>query len=110
MPTNRRNITMIKTEVKMEVTNEAQFYALQDLLFNNGLYWGITGSNKSKATCSYSKYHIFVYKRGFTREANLYNSDVEYFNDHSHTEVDIDLYLKTKGTCIISPLKRKKLT
>jgi hypothetical protein len=31
---------MIKTEVKMEVTNEAQFYALQDLLFNNGLYWG----------------------------------------------------------------------
>lgn len=100
---------MIKTEVKMEVTNEAQFYALQDLLFNNGLYWGITGSNKSKAMCNYSKYHIFIYKRGFTREANLYNSDVEYFNDHSHTEVDTELYIRTKGTCITKLQKRKQL-
>ena len=100
---------MIKTEVKMEVTNEAQFYALQDLLFNSGLYWGTTGSDKSKVACSYSKYHIFVYRRGFTREANLHSSNVEYFNDHLHTEVDTELYIKTKGTCILSPLKRRVL-
>ena len=100
---------MIKTEVKMEVTNEAQFYALQDLLFRNGMYWGITGSDKSKSTCNYSKYYIYVYKRGFTRAENLDSFDVEYFNDHHHTEVDIDFYLKTKGTCILSPLKRRIL-
>ena len=109
MPTNRRNITMIKTEVKMEVTNEAQFYALQDLLFRNGMYWGITGSDKSKSTCNYSKYYIYVYKRGFTRAENLDSFDVEYFNNHPHTEVDTELYLKTKGTCILSPLKRRIL-
>ena len=101
---------MIKTGVKMEVTNEAQFYALQDLLFSNGLYWGTTGSNKSKVTCNYSKYHIFVYKRGFTREPNLDSFDVEYFNDHLHTKVDTELYIRTKGTCILPPLKRKTLT
>ena len=110
MPTNRRNITMIKTEVKMEVTNEAQFYALQDLLFRNGMYWGITGSDKSKSTCNYSKYYIYVYKRGFTKAENLDSFDVEYFNNHPHTEVDTELYIRTKGTCMPKLQKRKILT
>ena len=50
--------------------------------------------------------HIYVYRRGFTRDSS---PNPTYFERHRHEEVNIDLYLKTKGTCILPPLKRRVL-
>ena len=95
---------MIKKHVKMKVTSEEQYSALQDLLFDNGIYWG--GSIREKLGY-YDKKRIYIYEHGFAEDSFL-NSI--YFNVHKNEEVDIDFYLKTKGTCILSPLKRKTLT
>ena len=105
MPTNRRNITMIKKHVKMKVTSEEQYSALQDLLFDNGIYWGSTGSLREKLKY-YLGMNIYVYEWGFTKDSL---SSTAYFERHKNEEVDIDFYLKTKGTCILPPLKRRVL-
>ena len=34
---------MIKKHVKMKVVSEEQYLKLQDLLFDNGIYWGSIG-------------------------------------------------------------------
>lgn len=39
---------MIKSHVKMKVVSEEQYSALQDLLFDNGIHWGSTGSIREK--------------------------------------------------------------
>ena len=97
---------MIKKHVKMKVVSEEQYLKLQDLLFDNGIYWGSDGFHREK-----SKYYnakcIYIYERGFTQDTY---SNSTYFERHRHEEVNIDLYLKTKGTCILPPLKRKILT
>lgn len=97
---------MIKKHVKMKVTSEEQYSALQDLLFDNGIYWGSDGSLREKLKY-FLGMNIYVYEWGFTQES-LFNP--KYFETHKNEEVDIDFYLKTKGTCILSPLKRKTLT
>lgn len=97
---------MIKKHVKMKVVSEEQYLKLQDLLFDNGIYWGSDGCHREKSDYCGAQ-HIFVYAHGFTQDPY---SNSTYFERHRHEEVNIDLYLKTKGTCIISPLKRKILT
>lgn len=97
---------MIKKHVKMKVTSEQQYSALQDLLFDNGIYWGSTCSFRKKLKY-YLRMYIYIYEHGFT-EDSFFNSI--YFETHKNEEVDIDFYLKTKGTCILSPLKRRMLT
>ena len=97
---------MIKKHVKMKVVSEEQYLKLQDLLFDNEIYWGSNGFHREKSDY-YGAKHIFVYARGFTQDTS---SNSMYFERHRHEEVNIDLYLKTKGTCILSPLKRKVLT
>ena len=106
MSTNRRNITMIKKHVKMKVTSEEQYSALQDLLFDNGIYWSLNGSIREKSEY-YNRKYIYVYERGFTQDRF---SNIEHFKRHRNEEVNIDLYLKTKGTCILQPLKRRILS
>ena len=96
---------MIKKHVKMKVVSEEQYLKLQDLLFDNGIYWGSDGSHREKSDYCGAK-HMFVYDRGFTQDTY---SNSTYFERHRHEEVNIDLYLKTKGTCILSPLKRRIL-
>ena len=96
---------MIKKHVKMKVTSEEQYSALQDLLFDNGIYWGSTGSLREKLKY-YLGMNIYVYEWGFTKDSL---SSTVYFERHRHEEVNIDLYLKTKGTCILTPLKRRVL-
>ena len=90
----------------MKVVSEEQYLKLQDLLFDNEIYWGSDGFHREKSDY-YGAKHIFVYARGFTQDTF---SNSMYFERHRHEEVNIDLYLKTKGTCIIPPLKRKTLT
>ena len=96
---------MIKKHVKMKVVSEEQYLKLQDLLFDNGIYWGSDGFHREKSDF-YGAKHIFVYAHGFTQDTY---SNSTYFERHIHEEVNIDLYLKTKGTCIIPPLKRRIL-
>lgn len=97
---------MIKKHVKMKVVSEEQYLKLQDLLFNNGIYWGSDGFHRVKSDY-YGAKHMYVYASGFTQDSF---SNSTYFERHGHEEVNIDLYLKTKGTCILPPLKRKALT
>ena len=106
MPTNRRNITMIKKHVKMKVTSEEQYSELQDLLFDNGIYWGLNGSIREKSGY-YREVYIYVYEQGFTKDSF---SNISHFIRHGNEEVGTELYLKTKGTCMLSTLKRKTLT
>ena len=96
---------MIKKHVKMKIVSEEQYLKLQDLLFDNGIYGGSDGWHKEKSDYSGAK-HMYVYARGFTQDSY---STSTYFERHGHEEVNIDLYLKTKGTCILSPLKRRIL-
>lgn len=96
---------MIKKHVKMKVVSEEQYLKLQDLLFDNGIYWSSDGSIREKLKYYCAK-HIFVYAHGFTQDTF---SNSTYFERHSFEEVNIDFYLKTKGTCILSPLKRRVL-
>ena len=96
---------MIKKHVKMKVTSEEQYSALQDLLFDNGIYWSVNGSIREKSEY-YNRKYIYVYERGFTQDSL---SNTTHFKRHGNEEVDIDFYLKTKGTCILSPLKRRIL-
>ena len=96
---------MIKKYVKMKVVSEEQYLKLQDLLFDNGIYRGQDGLHREKSDY-YNKTYIYIYERGFTRDA--FPNPV-YFERHRNEEVDIDFYLKTKGTCILSPLKRRVL-
>ena len=97
---------MIKKHVKMKVVSEEQYLKLQDLLFDNEMYWGSDGFLKEKSDY-YGPKHIFVYDRGFTQSSYSIST---YFEIHEYEEVNINLYLKTKGTCILSPLKRRMLT
>jgi len=97
---------MIKKHVKMKVVSEEQYLKLQDLLFDNGIYWGSDGFHRVKSDY-YGARHMYVYASGFTQDSY---SNSTYFERHGHEEVNIDLYLKTKGTCILPPLKRKILT
>ena len=90
----------------MKVVSEEQYLKLQDLLFDNGIYWGQDGFHREKLDY-YNKTYIYVYRRGFTRDSS---PNPTYFERHKNEEVNIDLYLKTKGTCILPPLKRKTLT
>lgn len=96
---------MIKKHVKMKVVSEEQYLKLQDLLFDNEIYWGSDGFHREKSDY-YGAKHIFVYAHGFTQDTF---SNSTYFERHRHEEVNIDLYLKTKGTCILPPLKRRIL-
>ena len=96
---------MIKKHVKMKVISEEQYLKLQDLLFDNGIYWGLDGFHREKSGYS-NETCIFIYERGFTQDS--FSNDT-YFEIHRNEEVDIDFYLKTKGTCILSPLKRRLL-
>ena len=96
---------MIKKHVKMKVVSEEQYLKLQDLLFDNGIYWGSYGFHRVKSDY-YGAKHIFVYAHGFTQDTF---SNSTYFERHRHEEVNIDLYLKTKGTCILPPLNRRVL-
>ena len=98
---------MIKTRVKMKVTTQEQYSALQDLLFDNSIYWGLNGSIREKSGYYRGGVYIYVYERGFTEDIF---SNTTHFERHGNEEVDTNFYLKTKGTCILSLLKRKTLT
>ena len=97
---------MIKTEVKLVVYNDIQFAKLQVLLISNGIYWkGVTG-NRIKIVEKFPTL-VYIYASELTGatpdksyENNyMYYLNIDYFNKHSHEEVDIDFYLATKGTC-----------
>ena len=50
---------MIKKYVKMKVVSEEQYLKLQDLLFDNGIYWGSDGFHREKSDF-YGAKHIYV--------------------------------------------------
>ena len=106
---------MIKTGVKLIVHSKEQSIRLQVLMLQNGIHWRY-GKN---CVVDYKKFPIFIFvyndfmaveEPETTKDNNrVHVVDFNYFNNHKNEEIDIDLYLKTKCTCILPPLKRRIL-
>ena len=81
----------MKTNIKLRVTPE-QSKAVQKICFANGINWKQTDFNKSTINVKY----IFINLTNLTKCAYLASN---YFEAHSYTEVDADLFIQTNGTC-----------
>ena len=95
---------MIKKHVKMKVVSEEQYLKLQDLLFDNGIYWGSDGFHREKSDYCGAK-HIFVYARGFTQDT--FSDSTTWFNNHHNTFIETSDYIKRRGLKHPFLLKRK---
>lgn len=81
----------MKTNIKLRVTPE-QSEAVQKICFANGINWKQTHFNKSTINVKY----IFINPTNLTKCVYLASN---YFEAHSYTEVDADLFIRTNGTC-----------
>ena len=81
---------MIKTNIKMRVTPE-QFIKVQEICFANNIFWkgGSTDIDNGK-----HKPFIWVEK------SISYEEDEQFFIEDETEEVDVDLFIRTNGTCI----------
>ena len=81
----------MKTNIKLRVTPE-QYEAVQKICFANGIIWKQTNFNKNTNNIKY----LFINQFDLTK-CPLTSSG--YFEAHSYSEVDADLFIRTKGTC-----------
>lgn len=81
----------MKTNIKLRVTPE-QSEAVQKICFANGIDWKQTHFNKDTTDVRY----IFINQFNLTKCAYLSSN---YFEAHSYTEVNTDLFIRTNGTC-----------
>jgi hypothetical protein len=82
----------MKTNIKMRVTPE-QSKKVQEICFENGIYWADENKDKVKVrVCS-----SFLYIRGLISHNSLNN--FTYFKEAEAEEIDADLFIRTNGTC-----------
>lgn len=81
----------MKTNIKLKVTPE-QSKAVQKICFANNILWKPTNFNKYTSNVSF----IFINPTNLTKCTYLSSN---YFEAHSYTEVDADLFIRTNGTC-----------
>ena len=81
----------MKTNIKLKVTPE-QSEAVQKICFEHGIFWKQTHFNKDTSNVRY----LFINQFDLTK-CPLTSSS--YFEAHSYTEVDADLFIRTNGTC-----------
>ncbi len=81
----------MKTNIKLRVTPE-QSEAVQKICFANCIIWKQTNFNKDTSNVRY----LFINQFDLTK-CPLTSSG--YFEAHPYTEVDADLFIRTKGTC-----------
>ena len=81
----------MKTNIKLKVTPE-QSEAVQKICFANNILWKPTNFNRNTTNVRF----IFINPTNLTKCA--YSSS-NYFEAHSYTEVDADLFIRTNGTC-----------
>ena len=81
----------MKTNIKLRVTPE-QSKAVQKICFANGIFWKQTHFNKDTSDVGY----LFINQFDLTKCPLTADS---YFKAHSYSEVDADLFIRTKGTC-----------
>ena len=81
----------MKTNIKLRVTPE-QSEAVQKICFANNILWKPTNFNRSTSNVRY----LFINQFDLTK-CPLTSSS--YFEAHSYTEVDADLFIRTNGTC-----------
>ena len=81
----------MKTNIKLRVTPE-QSEAVQQICFANGINWKQTNFNKDTRNVRY----LFINQFDLTK-CPLTSSS--YFETHSYSEVDADLFIRTNGTC-----------
>lgn len=87
----------MKTKIKIKHDgNNCKFKKLQEICFKNGIYWRTLGRIYRDTTDI--KYGIFIDdKITFTL------SEDRFENETAYKEVDIDLFIKTNGTCEEKP-------
>ena len=81
----------MKTNIKLRVTPE-QSEAVQKICFANGIKWKQTNFNRSTTGVRY----IFINQFDLTK---CPLTSASYFEAHSYSEVDADLFIRTNGTC-----------
>ena len=81
----------MKTNIKLKVTPE-QSEAVQKICFANNILWKQTNFNKDTNNVRY----LFINQFDLTK-CPLTSSS--YFEAHSYTEVDADLFIRTNGNC-----------
>ena len=87
----------MKTNIKIKHNgNNCKFKELQEVCFKNGVYWRTLGHIYRDTTDI--KYGIFI------NDKITFTSSEYYFeNETAYEEVDIDLFIKTNGTCEEKP-------
>ena len=81
----------MKTNIKLKVTPE-QSEAVQKICFANNILWKQTNFNRNTTNVRF----IFINPTNLTKCAYLSSN---YFEAHSYTEVDADLFIRTNGNC-----------
>ena len=81
----------MKTNIKLRVTPE-QSEAVQKICFANSIIWKPTNFNRDTINVRF----IFINQTNLTKCAF---TSLGYFEAHPYTEVDADLFIRTKGTC-----------
>ncbi len=81
----------MKTNIKLRVTPE-QSVAVQKICFANGINWKQTNFNKDTSNVRY----LFINQFDLT---NCPLTSSSYFEAHSYSEVDANLFIRTNGTC-----------
>ena len=79
----------MKTNIKLRVTPE-QSKAVQNICFNNKIYWAATGSNFEEDNVRY----IFI-----DIDVMTLTYESTFFHKHKFEEIDADLFIRTNGTC-----------
>lgn len=88
----------MKTNIKIKHDgNNCKFKELQEVCFKNGVYWRVLDSVYRDTTDV--KYGIFIDDRITSTSSERYFEDVT-----DYEEVDIDLFIKTNGTCEEKPI------
>ena len=90
---------MIKTKVKTIVYSPEHFARLEILLFRNRMTW--KHNSNDAMIFRISRYPMGIIINNL--DISLWYLDSRYdlvsFDKHEYEEIDIDLYLATKGTC-----------
>ena len=81
----------MKTNIKLRVTPE-QSKAVQKICFANDIFWKQTDFNKDTSSVRY----LFINQFDLTKCPLMSGN---YFEAHSYSEVDADLFIQTNGTC-----------
>lgn len=86
----KQDTPKIKTNIKMRVTPE-QYIKVQEICFANNIFWL---SGKDTFLEDDTNPYILI------RDYISYTDDEKWFNSRTLEEVDVDLFIRTNGTCI----------